>query len=34
MEYSDFGTAPEIVAFVGDEAKPAPKAAYDMLNNG
>ncbi|WP_341717739.1 hypothetical protein QQG74_28530 [Micromonospora sp. FIMYZ51] len=32
VEYSDFGTAPQIVAFVGDEAKPAPKSAYDMLN--
>ncbi len=34
VEYSDFGTAPQIVAFAGDEAKAAPKAAYDMLNNG
>ncbi|GIJ26307.1 hypothetical protein Vqi01_14690 [Micromonospora qiuiae] len=34
VKYSDYGTAPAVVAFVGDEAKPAPKAAYDMLNNG
>ncbi|MFI7021442.1 hypothetical protein ACIBMZ_01820 [Micromonospora sp. NPDC049900] len=32
VEYFDFGTAPAIVAFTEDEAKKAPKAAYDLLN--
>ncbi|RIV34129.1 hypothetical protein [Micromonospora radicis] len=32
VEYFDFGAAPEVVAFVGEEAREAPKAAYDLLN--
>ncbi|WP_433529991.1 hypothetical protein ACQPYA_27895 [Micromonospora sp. CA-263727] len=32
VEYFDFGSAPEIVAFTEDEAQKAPTAAYDLLN--
>ncbi|MBX7265133.1 hypothetical protein KIF24_03025 [Micromonospora sp. Llam7] len=32
VEYFDFGSAPEVVAFTGDTAQQAPAAAYDLLN--
>ncbi|WP_327023976.1 hypothetical protein [Micromonospora sp. NBC_01739] len=32
VEYSDFGSTPQIVAFTPDEAEPAPTSAYDLLN--
>ncbi|MGC5050145.1 hypothetical protein ACLQ2S_01630 [Micromonospora sp. DT48] len=32
IEYFDFGTAPEVVAFTDDQAQQAPDSAYDLIN--
>ncbi|GIJ21608.1 hypothetical protein [Micromonospora lutea] len=32
VEYFDFGAAPEVVAFTGDQAQQAPAPAYDLFN--